>query len=182
MKQPEVIIRQSMDADVPRITEIYGRSVTEDTASFEFEPPDVPEMMRRRSALLDASFPYLVAELDGRVEGYAYAGAIRPRPAYSFTVESTVYVDPDIQRSGVGRALMKRLIEECTARGYRQMIAIIGGSQHVASIEFHKTLGFQDAGIFNSVGYKHGNWLDTVQLQLALGPGDTSPPDTVPGS
>ena len=182
MTQPEVKIRQSADDDMVRITEIYARSVREGTASFEFEPPDLAEMMRRRSALLDAGYPYLAAEVDGRVEGYAYAGAFRPRPAYALTVENTVYVDPDNQRGGVGRALMKRLIEECTERGYRQMIAIIGGSQHAASIAFHKMIGFHDIGTFKSVGYKHGKWLDTVHLQLALGPGDTTPPDKAPGS
>ncbi len=181
MTQPEVKIRQSADDDMVRITEIYGRSVTEDRACFDFEPPGVPEMMRRRSVLLDAGYPYLVAEVDGRVEGYAYAGAFHSRPGYRSTVENTVYVSPDLQRGGVGRALMKRLIEECTARGYRQMMAVIGGTDRVASISFHKALGFSDAGHFKSVGYKHGKWLDTVQLQLALGPGDTTPPDKVPG-
>ena len=142
MTQPEVKIRQSADDDMVRITEIYGRSVIEDSASFEFQPPDVTEMMRRRSALLDAGYPYLVAEVDGRVEGYAYAGAYRARIGYINTVENTVYVDPGLKRGGIGRALMEKLIEECESRGYRQMIAIIGGSERLPSIDVHKALGF----------------------------------------
>ena len=177
-----VHVRESVDADIPRITEIYGRSVRDETASFELVEPDEAEMARRRLALLDAGYPYLVAELNGSVGGYAYAGAFRPRPAYGLTVESTVYVDPDIQRGGIGRALMRRIIAECEARGFRQMIAIVGGSEHIASIAFHKSLGFVDAGTVKSVGYKHSTWLDTVYLQLALGPGDTTPPEKVPGN
>ena len=181
MSDHTVNVRESVDADIPRITEIYGRSVREETASFELTEPDEAEMARRRLALIDAGYPYLVAEINGRIGGYAYAGAFRPRPAYKLTVENTVYVDPDIQRGGIGRALMERIIEECERRGFRQMIAIVGGSQHIASIEFHKSLGFSDAGTVKSVGYKHGKWLDTVYLQLALGPGDTTPPEKVPG-
>ena len=182
MNDHSVYVRESLEADIPRITEIYGRSVREETASFELEEPDEAEMARRRQALIGAGYPYLVAEVNGRVGGYAYAGAFRPRPAYGLTVESTVYVDPDIQRGGIGRALMQRIISECEARGFRQMIAIIGGSEHIASIAFHKSIGFTDAGTVRSVGYKHGEWLDTVYLQLSLGPGDTTPPDKVPGS
>ena len=182
MPPGKVIIRDCRDADMTRVTEIYGRSVREETASFELEPPDVQEMRRRRSALLDAGYPYLVAELDGQVEGYAYAGAYRPRPAYALAVENTVYVNPDLQRGGVGRALMEVLIAECETRGYRQMIAIIGDSTHVASIEFHKSLGFATVGNIRSVGYKHAKWLDTVFMQRALGPGDKTPPDKAPGA
>lgn len=177
MAGPGIIVRDSVEADVARITEIYARAVLEETASFELTPPDETEMARRRRALLDAGYPHLVAAIGGRVAGYAYAGALRPRPAYRHTVENSVYVDKQMQRAGVGRALMLRLIAECEARGFRQMIAIIGGSEHVASIEFHRALGFADAGVFRSVGYKHGRWLDTVHLQRALGPGDTTPPD-----
>ncbi|MFQ5626028.1 MAG: GNAT family N-acetyltransferase [Methyloligellaceae bacterium] len=181
MPQTKVTIRACQQADMVRVSEIYARSVREETASFELEPPDLAEMSRRRKALLDAGYPYLVAEIGGRVEGYAYAGAYRPRPAYGLSVESTVYVEPGFQRGGIGRALMEQLIQAAEARGYRQMIAIIGDSSHVASIEFHKRLGFTSAGNLKSVGYKHGKWLDTVLLQLPLGPGDTAPPDTIPG-
>ena len=176
-----IVIRDCTDADMARITEIYGRSVREETASFEFEPPDAQEMARRRSALFDGGFPYLVAEVDGQVAGYACAGAYKARPAYALAVENTVYVDTGRQRRGVGRALMEQLISACAARGYRQMIAIIGDSSHVASIEFHQRLGFAITGNLKSVGYKQGKWLDTVFLQLPLGPGDTTPPDKIPG-
>ncbi len=181
MSDHTIKIRDSVDTDIPPITEIYARSVREETASFELTEPDEAEMARRRRALLDAGYPYLVAEVNGSIGGYAYAGAFRPRPAYGLTVENTVYVDPDIQRGGIGRALMQRLIEECETRGFRQMIAIVGGSERIASITFHKSLGFTDAGTVKSVGYKHGRWIDTVYLQLALGHGDTKPPDEIPG-
>jgi len=173
----DITVRDSSDADMPGITAIYAHSVREETASFELTPPDLAEMTRRRAAILGKGFPYLVGELDGKVAGYAYAGAFHPRPAYAPTVENTVYVARAAQRRGVGRALMTALIETCTARGFRQMIAIIGGSDHVASIELHKTLGFTEVGMVRSVGYKHGRWLDAVYLQRALGAGDTTPPD-----
>ncbi|MHA1164301.1 MAG: GNAT family N-acetyltransferase [Alphaproteobacteria bacterium] len=182
MPQGTVTVRNCTEADMARVTQIYGRSVREETASFEYDPPDLAEMLRRRAALLDAGYPYLVAEVDGQVEGYAYAGAYKTRPAYAGSVENTVYVNPDLQRGGVGRALMERLIQACEASGYRQMIAIIGDSAHVASIEFHKSLGFTYAGNIVSVGYKHGKWLDTVFLQRALGSGDKTPPGEAPGA
>lgn len=162
---------------MPRVTAIYAQSVREETASFELAPPDLTEMTRRRAAVVEKGYPYLVAELDGTVAGYAYASAFHPRPAYALTVENTVYVARDAQRRGVGRALLTSLIEACTASGFRQMIAIVGGSDHVASIALHKSLGFTEVGIFKSVGYKHGRWLDTVYLQRALGAGDTTAPD-----
>jgi L-amino acid N-acyltransferase YncA len=177
MPQGKVTVRNCVQADMAQVTEIYGRSVREETASFEYEQPDLQEMLRRRAVLIDAGYPYLVAEIDFRVEGYAYAGAYKARPAYAGSVENTVYVNPDLQRGGVGRLLMEKLILECEARGYRQMIAIIGDSAHVVSIEFHKSLGFAYAGNLSSVGYKHGKWLDTVFLQRALGAGDKTPPD-----
>ena len=177
MAPDNLTIRDCVEADMVRVTQIYGQSVREETASFEYEPPDLAEMTRRRHATLAADCPYLVAERDGRVEGYAYAGPYRSRIGYRFAVENTVYVDPAAQRGGVGRVLLEKLIAECEARGYRQMIAIIGDSAHVASIELHRKLGFTDAGNIKSVGYKHGKWLDTVFMQRALGPGDSAPPD-----
>jgi len=183
MPQAKVSIKECRDADMVRVSEIYARSVREETASFELAPPDLAEMSRRREALLDAGYPYLAAGVDGQIVGYAYAGPYRARPAYGLSVESSVYVDPAFQHRGVGRALMEQLIQESQARGYRQMIAIIGGSSHhVASIEFHQRLGFALAGNLKSVGYKQGRWLDTVFLQLPLGPGDKTPPDKIPGA
>lgn len=173
----DIVIRQCEEADLARVTEIYARSVREETASFELIPPDLAEMTRRRAALLHEGYPYLVAEVDGAVRGYAHAGPYRPRPAYRNTVENTVYVDPAAQRGGIGRALMVRLIEEAEAHGFRQMIAVIGDSSHVASIRFHEDLGFSYAGNAVSVGYKHGKWLDSLLMQRPLGPGDTTPPE-----
>jgi L-amino acid N-acyltransferase YncA len=154
--------------------------VLEETASFELTPPDEPEMARRRRERLDRGMPYLVAEAEGGVVGYAYAGPFHTRPAYRWTVENSVYVAPEAQRRGAGRLLLERLIEECTARGFRQMIAVIAADPdagETSSIRLHRALGFADGGRKRSVGYKHGKWLDTIHLQLALGPGGTTPPE-----
>jgi phosphinothricin acetyltransferase len=172
-----LIIRECEKGDLERVTAIYGRSVREETASFELRAPDLAEMTRRYEALMARSYPYLVAERDREVVGYAYAAEYRSRPGYRHTVEDAVYVDPQAQRSGIGRALLERLIEECEAHGFRQMIAIIGDSAHIPSIELHKALGFTYAGNLESVGYKHGKWLDSVFLQRSLGSGDSAPPE-----
>lgn len=178
MNEEKIIIRNSTEADVPRITEIYARSVIEEVASFELTPPDEAEMAHRRKVLMDKGLPHLVAEIDGKLIGYAYAGLFRPRRAYGCTVETTVYIDPQAHRRGVGSKLTRKIIDECTALGYRQMIAVISGTEDCASIKMHIALGFKDAGRNRAVGYKHGRWIDTFSLQLALGDGDTSPPDT----
>ncbi len=177
MDQETITVRESADTDVPRITEIYSQSVIEDVASFELTPPDEKEMARRRQEILDKGMPYLVAEIDRRVIGYAYAGLFRTRPAYGCTVENTVYVDPGAHRRGVGSLLTKKIIVECTAKGYRQMIAVISGPEDSASIKMHRALGFVDTGRNIAVGYKHGRWIDTYSLQLALGEGDTTSPE-----
>ncbi len=147
------------------------------TASFELEPPTEAEMTRRMQAVLDGKFPYLAAEIDGKLAGYAYASLYRTRPAYRFTVENSVYVAPDMHRRGIGKALLQRLIEECTARGYRQMIAVIGDSDQAASIGVHKACGFEPAGNLKSIGWKFGKWLDTPLMQRALGDGAKTKPD-----
>ena len=172
-----LVIRDCEKRDLERITAIYGRSVREETASFELTAPDLEEMTRRRADLAAKAYPYLVAELEGAIVGYAYASEYRPRPAYRHTIETTVYVDQEVQRGGIGRALMERLIEEAEAHGFRQMVAVIGDSAHIPSIEFHKALGFTYAGNLVSVGYKHGKWLDSLLLQRVLGQGDSSPPE-----
>jgi len=171
------IIRPSETRDLPELTEIYRHAVLNGTASFEIEPPDEAEMARRRVALLDAGFPYLVAEEDGRIFGYAYAGPYRPRPAYRYTVEDSIYVAPDLQGRGVGRALLSALIDECERLGFRQMIGVIGDSSSTGSIALHRSLGFLNAGVVRDVGYKHGRWLDQVIMQRRLGSGT----DGVPG-
>ena len=134
--------------------------------------------LRPQSVLVDGGFPYFVATLDGRVVGYAYAGAYRPRPAYRFTVENSVYLEPAIHRRGIGLQLLQRLIAESEARGYRQMIAVIGDSANAGSIGVHTKCGFQMIGTHPDVGFKFGRWLDGVLMQRALGPGDTAPPIT----
>ena len=170
-------IRQSRDADVPAITAIYAHHVETGTASFETVAPDEAEMRRRRSVLVEKRYPWLVAELDGEVCGYAYAGPYRTRPAYRHSVEDSVYVRSSAQRRGVGRALLHALIRACVNRGFRQMVAIIGDSWQTASIGLHRTMGFEMVGTLRNVGYKHERWLDTVFMQLTLGDGASTPPE-----
>ena len=167
MSSPET--RPALEADLPAITKIYEHAVLHGTATFELIAPDLAEMTRRFRALTDGGFPYLVAELDGRLSGYAYAGPYRPRPAYRFTVENSIYLDPAIHRRGVGLVLLRRLIEECEQRGYRQMVAVIGDSANAGSIGVHTACGFQMIGTHPNVGLKFGRWLDTVMMQLPLG-------------
>jgi L-amino acid N-acyltransferase YncA len=170
-------IRPTVAADLPSITEIYEHAVRFGTATFELIPPDLAEMTRRFNALMDGGFPYLVAILDGRVVGYAYAGPYRPRPAYRFTVENSVYLEPATHRRGIGLQLLQRLIAESEARGYRQMIAVIGDSANAGSIGIHTRCGFQMIGTHPNVGLKFGRWLDTVMMQLPLGDGAGSVPE-----
>ena len=169
-------IRAAQSNDIAAITRIYAHAVLHGTASFELEPPGETEMARRQRALIDGGHPYLVAEADGAVLGYAYAGPYRARPAYRWSVEDSVYIAPEGQRRGIGRALLEGLIAEAEQRGFRQMIAVIGDSAQTPSIELHRALGFRLIGTIMSVGFKHGRWLDTVLMQRALGRGDTSEP------
>jgi L-amino acid N-acyltransferase YncA len=169
-------IRAATLADIPAITAIYAHAVKHGTASFELEPPTEAEMTRRMQAVLDGKFPYIVAEIDGKIAGYAYASLYRTRPAYRFTVEDSVYIAPDMHRRGIGKVLLQRLIDECTARGYRQMIAVIGDSDQAASIGVHKACGFEPAGNLKSIGWKFGRWLDTPLMQRSLGKGAETKP------
>jgi phosphinothricin acetyltransferase len=174
MSSPE--IRPATEADLPFITEIYEQAVRFGTATFELTPPDLAEMTRRFRALTENGFPYLVAAVDGSVIGYAYAGPFRPRPAYRFTVENSIYLKPAIHRRGIGLLLLQRLLRECEARGYRQVVAVIGDSANAGSIGVHGKCGFQMIGTHPNVGLKFGRWLDTVMMQLALGEGATTVP------
>ena len=169
-------IRPTTTADLPAITEIYEHAVRYGTATFELIPPDLAEMTRRFGVLMDGGFPYFAATIEGRVVGYAYAGAYRPRPAYRFPVENSVYIQPANHRRGVGLQLLQRLIAECEARGYRQMIAVIGDSANAGSVGVHARCGFQMIGTHPNVGFKFGRWLDTVMMQRALGDGGTTLP------
>jgi L-amino acid N-acyltransferase YncA len=171
-----VSIRPATSADVPAITRIYAEAVKHGTASFELEPPDETEMSRRMQTLIDGGYPYVVAEIGGALAGYAYAGPYRPRPAYRFSVEDSIYIDQSAQRRGVGRVLLEHLIEECERRGFRQMVAVIGDSAQTPSIELHRALGFRMIGAVENVGFKFDRWLDSVLMQRALGPGSTTKP------
>jgi L-amino acid N-acyltransferase YncA len=170
-------IRAATPADIAAIAGIYRPAVLTGTASFELEPPGDDEMLRRFRAITDAGYPYFVAELDGRVAGYAYVNAYRTRPAYRFTVEDSVYIASDAQGQGVGRALLDRLTSTCRDGGFRLMIAVIGDSSQFASISLHRRAGFRFCGTIHSVGYKFGRWLDSVIMELPLGEGDASVPD-----
>ena len=173
----DIVIRDAIEADLPRITAIYADAVLNGTASYELEPPDEAEMARRMSDITGKGFPYLEADAGGELAGYAYANHYRTRPAYRFTVEDSVYIAPHSHRRGVGRVLLAALIEECAARGFRQMIAVIGDSPRQAgSVGLHKALGFHHVGIIEDVGFKHGHWCDSLLMQRALGPGAATDP------
>lgn len=171
-------IRPATKADLDAIAEIYADAVTHGTASYELEPPTKTEMTARFEALAAGGFPYLVAENDGRVIGYAYAGPFRPRPAYRFVVENSIYVAPNAKGRGLGRLLLERLVAEAEKLGFRQMIAVIGdGHAGSASVRLHERLGFRHGGRLEGSGYKHGRWLDTVFMQLSMNGGAATPPD-----
>ncbi|BAF86956.1 GCN5-related N-acetyltransferase [Azorhizobium caulinodans ORS 571] len=173
-----MLLRPATLADVPAIADIYDDAVRTGTASFELDPPGVGEMTRRFDALMAGDYPYLVAvDTDETLLGYAYAGAFRPRIAYRFTVENSIYVAPGAQRRGVGKALLTALVRECEARGFRQMVAVIGDSANAGSIGVHRACGFRDVGIIKSSGLKFGRWLDTVLMQRDLGPGESTIPE-----
>lgn len=167
----DIEIRPATAADLPAITAIYDEAVRFGTATFELLSPDLAEMTRRFEALIDGGYPYLVAAQEDQIVGYAYASAHRPRPAYRFTVENSIYLDPKAQRRGIGGKLLARLIAECESRGYRQMVAVIGDSANAGSIAVHRNAGFQMIGVHPDVGFKFDRWLDTVSMQLALGDG-----------
>jgi L-amino acid N-acyltransferase YncA len=169
-------LRPATASDVPAICRIYACAVLNGTASFELEPPDEAEMLRRFKAISEAGYPYFVAERDGDVLGYAYANAYRPRQAYRFTVEDSIYLAPAAQGQGVGRLLLGALIDASVRQGFRLMVAVIGDSAQYRSISLHRRLGFTFCGTIHSVGYKHGRWLDSVIMELPLGAGDKSAP------
>jgi phosphinothricin acetyltransferase len=171
-----VSIRPATPADIPTITRIYADAVIRGTASFELDAPDEAEMARRQSSLVEGGFPYIAAMLDGATVGYAYAGPYRPRPAYRYSVEDSIYIDPAAQRRGVGHSLLEALIAACETRGFRQMIAVIGDSAQTASIALHRAAGFHYVGNIQNVGFKFDRWLDSVIMQRPLGPGALTPP------
>lgn len=171
------LVREATIEDLTQIQAIYSHHVLSGLASFEESPPDLAEMTARFEATLARNLPYLVAESEGRIAGYAYAGPYRPRPAYRFSVENSVYVAPDALGKGVGSALLRELLQRCTALGYRQVVAVIGDSENHASIRLHEKHGFRRAGELKSIGFKFGRWVDSVIMQRDIGEGD----GTLPG-
>ena len=162
-------IRPATLADLPAIVAIYAHNVRTGTASFETEPPDLAEMTRRFQTLQDAGMPYVVAEADGKLLGYAYAGPYRARPAYRNTVEDSIYLDTAAQGRGVGTMLLQALIRECQARGFKQMVAVVGGGyENPGSAKLHARCGFREVGVLEKVGYKFDRWLDCLLMQRAL--------------
>jgi len=171
-----MLLRPASADDLGAIQAIYAHHVLHGLASFEIEPPSVDEMRGRFAAISGAGFPYLVAADERQIHGYAYASAYRARPAYRYTVEDSVYVAAAAVGRGIGRLLLTRLIDECTDRGYRQMLAVIGDSANAASIELHRACGFAPAGMLRAVGFKFGRWVDSVLMQRELGDANRSAP------
>lgn len=163
-----MLVRDSKLADLDRIHAIYTHYVLSSTASFEEVPPSLEELRARRDAVLALGLPHLVAEVDSRVLGYAFASSFRTRPAYRFTIEDSVYVDQRSARRGIGRALMTELISRCEHGPWRQMVAVIGDSANAASIRLHEALGFAHSGTLTDVGYKFDRWIDVVLMQRPL--------------
>jgi len=172
-----IMLRCAEERDIAAITAIYRPAVIGTASNYEFEPPDEGEMAARFRSITGAGYPYYVAEVAGAVAGYAYASAYRTRPGYRYTVEDSIYVAPEWERQGVGRKLLTTLIDETARRGYRRMLAVIGDSDHVASIELHRRVGFSVAGTIPGIGWKHGRWLDGVVMQRPLGDGSDTPPE-----
>ena len=169
-------VRPAALSDIAAITRIYADAVEHGTATFEIEAPDEAEMAHRHHTLAVNGYPYLVAERAGVVAGYAYAGPYHHRAAYRWTLEDTVFVDPQFHRAGLGRLLMTQLIAAAQQAGFRQMMALIGDSANAGSIGLHAAVGFRHVGTLRSVGFKHGRWLDVVLMQRALGGADSTPP------
>ncbi len=171
-----ITIRACEERDIPAITAIYAREVNTLTATFELDAPDEAEMLARRAAILEKGYPYLVALEGETLVGYGYANLYRARPAYRFTTENSIYVAAGQQGKGIGTALMEALVAECERRDFRQMIAVIGGSDNEGSIRLHRRMGFEPVGVLKASGFKFGRWIDTVLMQRALGAGGEKPP------
>lgn len=168
-------IHPCAESDIAAIQAIYAHYVATNLATFELEPPGVPQMLARRADILCGGYPYLVARRDGEVVGYAYGSAWRSRPAYRHTVEDSIYVAPGLRQGGVGSALLRELIRQCEERGFRQMVAVVGNSANTGSLRVHEAQGFTRVGTLGCVGYKFGEWVDTVLMQRPLGEGAASP-------
>jgi L-amino acid N-acyltransferase YncA len=172
----EVVVRDASETDMAAVQAIYAYYALGSLATFEETAPSLEDMLSRRRACLKFGLPYLAAEADGEVVGFAYAAPYRARPAYRFTVEDSVYVAEAMRGRGVGSALLGALVERCERGPWRQMLAVIGDSANAGSIRLHRRLGFESAGVLKSVGFKFGRWVDTPILQRPLGPGDAEAP------
>lgn len=174
-----MLIRTVEERDIPAVTAIYGHHVINGLGTFEETPPTAAAMSRRIETVRGLNLPWLVAEDEGKIAGYAYASAFRPRPGYRYTAEDSVYVAPDGMGRGVGRAVLSEVISRCEAVGLRRLLAVIGDSGNEASIGLHRALGFEIVGIARGVGFKHGRWVDIVWMQRPLNEGDQAPPLSV---
>jgi L-amino acid N-acyltransferase YncA len=170
------LIRPSEAADLPSLQAIYAHAVQHGCGTFELDPPDLAEMSRRRDSVLKGGWPWLVAESDGQVLGFAYAAPFRPRPAYRYCLEDSIYVAEAARGRGIGRLLLAELMARCEALGARQMLAVIGDSSNAASMALHSGLGFERTGLLSAAGWKFERWLDVVLMQRALGTGATTAP------
>ena len=171
------LIRPSRDEDLDAITRIYGHHVLHGTGTFETTPPSLADMTSRRADVLAKGLPWLVAEDNGQVLGFAYGNWFKPRPAYRFSVEDSIYMDPSAHRKGLGRALLAELLAVLERTGTRKVMAVIGDSANAGSIGVHKALGFEPVGVVQSCGWKFDRWLDIVMMQKTLGAGDSTPPN-----
>ena len=169
-------LRPSTDADVPSITAIYAHHVLHGTGTFETTPPTEQDMANRRLDVLGRGLPYLVAEQGGRILGFAYCQWFKPRPAYRYSAEDSIYLHPDAAGQGIGKQLLAALVHQAEAAGIRKLIAVIGDSANAGSIGVHRSLGFDKVGTIQSCGWKFGRWLDIVLMEKAIGAGDKSPP------
>jgi len=171
----EIFVRPTVEGDLRWITAIYAGAVAAGVGSYELEAPDITEMTRRWRSRVAAGYPHIIAEQEGTIVGFSYAGRFRTRPAYRFLVEDSIFVAPAAQGAGVGHALLSQLIIMCQQRGYRQMLALIaGGNENLASVRLHRRLDFRQAGVIEGSAFKHGRWIDTVLMQRALGDGKGS--------
>lgn len=176
MPMSDLIVRDAAEADMDAVRDIYAHHVLHGSATFEEVPPSSEELLSRWSSVTATGLPYLVGEINGRVVGYCYAAAFRPRPAYRFTIEDSVYISEGFAGRGIGQALLQALIDRCEAGPWRQMVAVIGDSGNAGSVALHRKLGFELLATQSSVGFKHGVWVDTVLMQRPLGAGGTTPP------
>lgn len=171
-----LMIRPSGDADMPAITEIYAHNVCNGTGTFEIDPPTLTDMRSRRDDVLSKGLPWLVAEDAGQIVGYAYCNWFKPRPAYRYSAEDSIYLAPNVNGKGLGRLLLAELCAQAQRAGIRKLIAVIGDSSNAGSIGVHRTVGFRDVGVLRACGWKFDRWLDVVLMEKSLGPGESTPP------